>query len=986
MTDADRDLEDRLRETLRSDADSYPVRVSGATLRARADHGSIDPFSMRRRGAMAAVVALIAVVGVLGAMVVGRLPAAQGTPSPRAALVSPSAQPTSTGVPSPTGRPSPSPIALADRCPTDPPSSVVPQPTATHEFDGEYYGPAQWCEGGGTGWGPVAGAQFSPDGRSLYVMFWGGDCFYVDHAVVTASGSALSVDLGIVRVEHPSGVPCEASLLYEYVVIGLTVRVDPNNPPTLLDASDGSEITTSPWEGPVPSPSQSLPPRASIAPAGSAVVARFRVNGGTTLLDVGTVQRDGTFATVASITDPDTLSALGNGSGVRAVVSDDGFAAVDGSSVAGKPTIWVYDLSGAADPPLRMPVVLDGEGRDMAWGPTNELVFSTDHSLVIYDPRTQVTTTIETGRRYFGIGWLPDGSGVVEIEQEGSQSSGGASDLELAVFLPDGSPKSVLTTSFPQVIWGLDTVRPYGANGQWLIQASGGNDGSGGSSGWDGEITRVMPPGGPWSPIWASDPHVTAGSGQWDAAGTGLWFKDDPNGVSGQAADRKASLIHYVAPEQPDRTVRFDATSNELGVATLAPDDSFALIGDDGLRWIDMVTGASHLINSPSDGQGAGPWQVAGWSADFPPYPATSAVGPGPTPTPAPSVSPSESPSAGRAPIAPAGSVVLVRWVGSNIEVMAMSATGSTTPLGTISDAARWFPQAVPADELGHGPVSESGYVAVDYYPVRGDAGREVAVFDLADPGRDPLVLDDYEYSAWGPDDDLAVVDYVSNRVAFVDLADWTPQHVPAIRPIDIFNSELWWLADGSGILIDAGKRPGDPNPFAIVRRDGTIRASVEEMPPLYPGSTNERPASSTMQVISSNPERFGQNILVDGKVWAGFDSIDTYPEWDATGRALIALTRTSGADSYDVVRSVASGDVQITFTTGDIPSHLTSPIFAPDDSFVVTATDDGGLVVIDLVGGTATVVPPGPDEQANVDDWLISGWGPGFPDYPVVP
>jgi hypothetical protein len=130
----------------------------------------------------------------------------------------------------------------------------IPQPpSGTHRF---YEGSDVWdleletpMIGGIIGLTPAHAnsAQFSPDGRTLYVQSGRGTCEHLASAAVhRPRAGVLEVDLRLAPgLRFPSA--CNAAGLIFGVRIALEPPVDPAQPPEVIDADDGEPVQVDPY-------------------------------------------------------------------------------------------------------------------------------------------------------------------------------------------------------------------------------------------------------------------------------------------------------------------------------------------------------------------------------------------------------------------------------------------------------------------------------------------------------------------------------------------------------------------------------------------------------------------------------------------------------------------------------------------------------------------------------------------------------------------
>jgi hypothetical protein len=88
----------------------------------------------------------------------------------------------------------------------------------------------------------VSGAQFSPDGRALYVASGRGVCEQLASATLTRpSAGTVEVDVRLTGCP-PLPLAGDAALWLFATVISLDPPIDPQNPPVVLDAATGATV------------------------------------------------------------------------------------------------------------------------------------------------------------------------------------------------------------------------------------------------------------------------------------------------------------------------------------------------------------------------------------------------------------------------------------------------------------------------------------------------------------------------------------------------------------------------------------------------------------------------------------------------------------------------------------------------------------------------------------------------------------------------
>lgn len=310
-----------------------------------------------------------------------------------------------------------------------------------------------------------------------------------------------------------------------------------------------------------------------------------------------------------------------------------------------------------------------------------------------------------------------------------------------------------------------------------------------------------------------------------------------------------------------------------------------------------------------------------------------------------------------------------------------VSATEVIAQIPVVLPPSSWFdwPQTVR--------VSRTGWVALSFRtgPNHDEAVGATMFVDVLDPEQSPWIVEaDMSWSAWGPDDQMLVIEPVTSSRAELVVrvfrpADRTTAYVPTdatLSPIDA------WLADGSGML---ATRTRETSELGVLTFDGVFSPldPAGDLPPLYAATGVERPAgrgllSAGVGCDATGTEASGGCVLAvygpDAELLAVWGRAPSDQAWDHQGEGLWTVTTGAGpGDGSEVTLARVSGPdaiVEIGKAQVDRPSYA-----APE---ILGISDEGGPETVVLVGEDnrlwAAFTGNGATATFEGDD-LFAGW-----------
>jgi hypothetical protein len=385
-----------------------------------------------------------------------------------------------------------------------------------------------------------------------------------------------------------------------------------------------------------------------------------------------------------------------------------------------------------------------------------------------------------------------------------------------------------------------------------------------------------------------------------------------------------------------------------------------------------------------------------------------------PTPVTSPSASPTSSASSERPFIGSADEAIVYLIEGTNedapqpdISLFAAAPDGSLRTLGSIKGATLPKDVLVSRSDLPGGAVlvSEHGYVAVRFGSGGDTLGATsgVAVYDLMDLTKAPVIVDNAVWMAWGPNDRLAVFSQVnepfSETLTIFAAATGSKITVPLPAGIAVDHG---WSADGQGLVArrDFGADLLEYE-VGVLRLDGTFQKSAS-LPPLDQRTGLERPYGTGGRRADIACDSSGQLAPGLTGCWVVVRSPDGAVRQWRTGRVDRKLPprvdwNARGTALWGVVdpwpdKSAALRQVEVLLLTGVERSTRVSTVRAQNpnealivgfaggdrEALVLNGGDKGGnLVRIDTSSGKTTVV----GGTQRLDGF--AGWGTAQDSYP---
>lgn len=236
-----------------------------------------------------------------------------------------------------------------------------------------------------------------------------------------------------------------------------------------------------------------------------------------------------------------------------------------------------------------------------------------------------------------------------------------------------------------------------------------------------------------------------------------------------------------------------------------------------------------------------------------------------------PSPSPSESPSRVANPIGAMGEAILVRPIGADPTRPDTLEITRLDPASGRSDLLATFPGSILGDDgrldsFDRPSVSNTGWLAIPF--VRGpnvdEESPAIVIVDVAEPSRDPWILDGYRPLGWEMTDKLVVERAGDGTIALA----WPLS--PFIEPYVVTDRSI--MVDGRSVTTQDGTRflatQGDTSTPGFVDFRGLFTPTID-LPPVYQRTGAERRFGAGAHGLAWACPCSGLRARPDDVVWA---------------------------------------------------------------------------------------------------------------------